>query len=94
MTTAATKPLSCAMPACCAMVTHIDDKGFVYCAPHGTNRRAVCRCRKLRPHEAAMLRRGELIRYDRPAPKRTETCGRCGEEFPAGGECRGFGYHP
>ena len=25
---------------------------------------------------------------------KVETCGRCGREFPAGGECAGPGYHP
>lgn len=50
----------------------------------------------------------EYVLLDRDAPhdetlpifdddgevERVETCGRCGAEFPAGGECSGAGYHP
>lgn len=49
---------------CAAEVTHIDDKGFAYCTAHGEQRRQYRRCRKLRPHELARLKRGEaLTRY-------------------------------
>lgn len=40
------------------------------------------------PHPPAHKRR----RRSRAA--KVETCGRCGREFPAGGECSGPGYHP
>lgn len=51
---------------CAAAVTHIDESGFAYCAPHGEQRQASqwARCRKLRPHELRKLQRGEaLARY-------------------------------
>jgi hypothetical protein len=49
---------------CTAIVTHIDQKGFVYCTDHGLERRLFRPCRKLRPHEQRKLGRGEaLARY-------------------------------
>lgn len=61
----ATATLACAMDACAAAVTHIDDRGFVYCDAHGIVRQRHGRCRKLTPGEGAALRRGETIRYER-----------------------------
>lgn len=49
--------LSCTEP-----VTHIDDKGFVYCTTHGLERRGWRPCRKLRPHELRRLERGEQVK--------------------------------
>jgi hypothetical protein len=47
--------------ACPAAVTHIDEKGFVYCADHGATRKNYCRCRKLRPAELRTLQSGKPI---------------------------------
>lgn len=47
---------------CCAPVTHIDNKGYIYCEGHGLARRTYRPCRKLRPHELRTLRRGEPVR--------------------------------
>ena len=44
-------------------VTHIDDKGYVYCEVHGEERKAYRRCRKLRVAEVIKLERGETTRY-------------------------------
>lgn len=51
--------------SCTADVTHIDDKGYVYCAAHGIARRMYVRpCRRLRPWEKRRLERGTpLARY-------------------------------
>jgi hypothetical protein len=49
---------------CGEEVTHIDEKGYIYCTNHGWARRSWCRCRKLRPHELSRLRRGlQVQRY-------------------------------
>jgi hypothetical protein len=49
---------------CREAVTHIDSKGYVYCAKHGHERKAYQRCRKLTPKEHAQLTAGEpLARY-------------------------------
>lgn len=49
---------------CTAPVTHIDNKGYVYCATHGVERRDVRPCRKMRPFEVKRIMRGEpLARY-------------------------------
>ena len=49
---------------CCEPITHIDNKGFVYCTSHGESRRNSHPCRKLRPHELKKLQAGgQLARY-------------------------------
>lgn len=60
--------LRCDMnPECAATVTHIDTKGFVYCAAHGAQRKAGgYQCRKLTAPETAALTRGETIAYSKP----------------------------
>jgi hypothetical protein len=57
--------LRCDMVEMCGEeVTHIDEKGYIYCTNHGWARRSWCRCRKLRPHELSRLRRGlQVERY-------------------------------
>jgi hypothetical protein len=47
---------------CTEPVTHLDDKGFVYCTYHGILRRGWRPCRKLRKHELNRLARGEQIK--------------------------------
>lgn len=46
---------------CAADVTHIDNKGFVYCTGHGEDRRERIPCRKLRPHEIKQLTFGQPL---------------------------------
>lgn len=46
-----------------APVTHIDQDGFAYCTPCGQRRRQYQPCRKLRPHEAKRLVRGETLTH-------------------------------
>jgi hypothetical protein len=54
--------LQCDMSRDCACtVTHIDEKGFVYCRDHGVTRKNYCRCRKLRPAELRALQSGKPI---------------------------------
>jgi hypothetical protein len=54
--------LKCDMLRTCeAPVTHIDDKGFIYCASHGQDRKAHCRCRKLKPAEIKKLKLGGTV---------------------------------
>lgn len=56
------KVLACGMTeGCLSDVTHIDNRGFLYCTFHGLQRRADTPCRKLRPHELNRLRKGEAI---------------------------------
>lgn len=63
MTTSTDVSLTCEMDdACTEPVTHIDNKGFIYCTDHGVDRRWWVPCRKLRPHELNRLRRGEQVR--------------------------------
>ncbi len=51
--------LSCDMlRECQAPVSHIDEKGFVYCAAHAQQRKAYRRCRKLLVREVRQLASG------------------------------------
>jgi hypothetical protein len=53
----------CAMVDTCAEpVAMVDQKGYLYCAGHGLQRRAYRPCRKLRPHELQAVARGELVK--------------------------------
>ena len=65
-----TARLSCDMDrTCTAPVTHIDRKGWIYCATHGPERRASgIGCRKLTKAELRTLGEGKPIAY-RPARK-------------------------
>ncbi len=56
--------LTCDMEADCVQeITHLDDKGYVYCTPHGIERQLDRRCRKLRPHELNRLTHGEPLAH-------------------------------
>ena len=56
--------LTCQMTENCAdPVTHVDEKGYVYCASHGQQRKYHCRCRKLRSAEKKTLEAGNTISY-------------------------------
>ena len=61
------KQLQCAMSdSCHSAVTHLGDRGFVYCKTHGVERRRGCHesTRRLRVWELNILRAGEpLISY-------------------------------
>lgn len=48
---------------CLEAVTHIDQRGFVYCTKHGLQRRCYEPCRKLRDHELRKIKRGEPIAH-------------------------------
>jgi len=49
---------------CNSDVVMLDDRGFIYCATHGLQRRnSGSRCRKLSPTEIKKLKRGETLRY-------------------------------
>jgi hypothetical protein len=51
--------LKCGMRReCQADVTHIDDKGYVYCREHGIERYSHRRCRQLTAKELRQLRSG------------------------------------
>jgi len=57
--------LRCDMSKDCAQaVTHIDEKGFAYCAAHGAERKAYRHCRALRPYELRRLEAGKTIDYE------------------------------
>ena len=40
---------------CTCPVTHIDEKGFIYCSDHGKLRKMYMRCRKLTKSELKTL---------------------------------------
>ena len=56
--------LKCDMEkGCSSSVTMLDNKGFIYCAAHGLQRRSYgTPCRKLTPSEIKSLKRGEPIK--------------------------------
>ncbi len=61
-------PLKCdGAHECMATVTHVDEKGYVYCRAHGIRRKSYRRCRQLTAHETKILISGGVIYYD---PKR------------------------
>lgn len=60
----APKKLICDMSLkCTGEVTHIDNSGWVYCAPHGVMRRNSKPCRKLRAGEIKRIQAGKTIKY-------------------------------
>ena len=67
-----TRILSCQMDdACTKTVTHIDNKGFVYCHDHGVARKRDKPCRKMSRAEIKRLEAGLTISYTRERKKRT-----------------------
>lgn len=53
---------------CAGPVTHIGEKGYVYCAEHAIMRRGYERTRKLRPWEQRAVSRGQrLLSYAAPS---------------------------
>lgn len=62
-----TKTLTCEMSGNCTRpVTHIDEKGYIFCTEHGIERRGYgdyrIYCRKLRPHEINRIAHGDGLR--------------------------------
>lgn len=58
------RTLKCDMlVACKAPVTHVDNKGYVYCTGHGEDRKLHLPCRKLRTSEITKLTNGLTIKY-------------------------------
>ena len=55
----ANRELKCEMKRDCKQaVTHIDDKGFIYCHAHGVQRKGFRPCRQLTPKELGQLKGG------------------------------------
>lgn len=59
--------LKCDMKKDCSeQITHIDEKGFIYCREHGRQRknygRYAMKCRQLRPFELNQLKAGKPLR--------------------------------
>ena len=51
--------LKCDMEKDCGeAITHIDDKGYIYCHAHGVQRKSFRPCRKLTPKELKQLKAG------------------------------------
>lgn len=71
--------LTCDMRAdCAAPITHIGEKGYIYCAEHVECRRGIERCRKLRPFELRILKAGKALPSYAPLTK-AETLARIAE---------------
>lgn len=57
-------PMECDMvEGCREPVTHIDNKGYVYCTGHGLERRMWRPCRKLQPWELRRLESGRALAH-------------------------------
>jgi hypothetical protein len=54
---------------CDNRVTHIGEKGYVYCAEHAAHRRGVERCRKMRKWELVLIESGKPLPSYRPGRK-------------------------
>lgn len=63
--------LTCDMHQKCTMrITHIDDKGYIYCLRGADERRGTRPVRKLRTWELRLLQRGEQVPSYRPISQR------------------------
>lgn len=49
---------------CTGKVSHIDNKGYVYCESCGLSRRSVRPCRKMRQWEIRLLEQGQCISWN------------------------------
>ena len=47
--------------SCDSEITHIDEKGFIYCANHGKERQEYRRCRKLAAWELRLIEAGQPV---------------------------------
>jgi hypothetical protein len=57
---------------CTNPVTHIGEKGYVYCAEHVGDRKGVERCRKMRMWELDRVNAGKQLPSYTPRPKPKE----------------------
>jgi hypothetical protein len=74
----------CDMQADCPMrVTHIGEKGYIYCAGHAPQRRGIERVRRMRAFELALIRAGFALPSYKPLP-RAETCTKIAENRARG----------
>ena len=74
-----TKVLKCDMKAeCTEAVTHIDNKGFVYCHAHGVQRKGYRPCRLLTSKERKQLESGAPL----PSYEVNAECSGCGKLSP------------
>lgn len=46
---------------CKGEITHIDDKGYIYCRPHGIQRKGYRPCRLLTSKELRQLKAGQPL---------------------------------
>jgi hypothetical protein len=51
-------------------ITHIGEKGFIYCAEHAPCRNGFERTRRMRPWEIKLLDAGKQLPSYRPLPKK------------------------
>lgn len=59
--------MKCDMHAgCAAQVTHIGEKGYIYCTTHAGLRQGYERCRRLRPWECRRIESGKPLRSYKP----------------------------
>lgn len=74
MSATATRPQCEMRRECTESVTHIGSKGYIYCATHGTERRAYGteRTRKMRPWELRWITEGRALPSYRPGPEPKE----------------------
>lgn len=54
---------------CASPVTHIGEKGYVYCSEHVACRKHVERCRKMRKWERNLIARGKPVPSYKPITK-------------------------
>lgn len=79
-----TARLQCEMRAECAEpVTHIGEKGYIYCARCSPKRQGWERTRRLRAFEVALLRAGFALPSYKPLPL-VETCTKVAENRARG----------
>jgi hypothetical protein len=67
------RKLQCEMEdACNSAVTHIGEKGYIYCTEHAIERRTYAweRTRKMRPWEIKLLESGKPLTSYTPIPKK------------------------
>ena len=64
------KTLTCDMTDKCSNeITHIGEKGYIYCSTHAGPRRVQERCRLLRPFELEILKEGRALPSYEPLSK-------------------------
>ena len=70
MSTTTTKKLHCDMKNTCRnKITHLGEKGYIYCSAHAGPRQVQERCRLLRPFELEILKEGRALPSYEPLSK-------------------------